>query len=290
MAEKRQADRVERENPIYYDFFKNGNERTLAIVDKFWPTELQTAIRDSVAETLDETEIPKADFETLKNEILAEMEKTQNPYHNRVHAEEVAARIEQLAEKAGICTADQQILSLAALAHDLDHPGEKTEKASNGEIVHEEIAARRIAELLQGKISDLKIVAIQRLVLATRRWQEDATDLTWLERLIIDADLGGFGKSFEEFIQDSINVARERGDTRENNEAYLNDKEWLFNLQRLFVRKFRFKTREGSTLWESSRKRKSAEINAQFLRIDQQNPPEITPDTSPTKEPLIPTS
>ncbi|GEM_PF-1888108 len=145
------------------------------------------------------------------------------PYHNRRHTEEVIERVSVLASHAQprLETEETDLLKLAALFHDYGHSGRTIRQtslsASRPDLSNEEFAAEEARVRLSKDLTAEQLEVVKNLILATSFGQADAKSVyyrpyqpkTLLEKLLALADIGGFQKPFEEWVEESFRVLQE---------------------------------------------------------------------------------
>ena len=125
-------------------------------------------------------------FETAERHIteLLERDMPNLPYHNIEHVRDVVQSAKLISDNQGILEADQKIIGLAALLHDIGF--------SKGAEDHEARGAETARELLpQFGLEDKQIEVIANMILATKLPQSPQTHL---EKILCDADLDYLGR------------------------------------------------------------------------------------------------
>lgn len=145
------------------------------------------------------------------------------PHHNRRYTEEVVERVTELAHhvRPPLGERDVELLGLAALFHGFGHCGRTIRQtcpgASHTNMSNEEFAALEAERQLSSKLDSHELTVVKRMILATSFGQNNPTfayyrpyePVTLLEKLLAFADIAGFQKSFEEWMDESFRVMQE---------------------------------------------------------------------------------
>jgi hypothetical protein len=152
-------------------------------------------------------------FKDIKNEVIGKLKEIdsvrKNPYHNAEHAIEVLGRARKLMEKIILPLSRRQIVELSALFHDYDHCG-RTHRFEPDGLSNEEYACLHADKYAKSiGFSVHQRILVQGLIIGTTFGNPQIGPKTELEKLLAIADVGGFEKSFEKWIEDSANVLKE---------------------------------------------------------------------------------
>ena len=164
-----------------------------------------------------------ADYQMIREKILVAIEQdcSENFYHKRPHTEEVEARFLRLAKEANLSPAASQLGGITALLHDYGHVGrtirqETTRSVARKDISNEEFSAIAADDLLGSRnLTHKQIVAVQVGILGTSFGQTEGPyarpykPLSSMDKLLAFADIAGFTKGFEGWMDESMDVYRE---------------------------------------------------------------------------------
>ncbi len=132
-----------------------------------------------------------------------------NPYHNSVHAFEVFDRTEALTSELLLSPGDTQLLLIAALFHDFDHCGTTIRKDGTG-LTNEEVAASHadaFAQEIGLNLEQRKL--LYQLIISTTYGDAQIIPVTKMEKILCFADISGFTKSLDEWLDETIRVLKE---------------------------------------------------------------------------------
>lgn len=192
------------------------------------PTTLTEAIQrqkdgEVVAPPDGEPPLTEEQYEALRGTILAALERdcAENPYHTAAHTEEVEDRFLGLAAAARLNPAARQLGGLGALLHDYGHAGrtirqETPATTDRTDLSNEEYAALKADELLKDSLTDAQITTVQVGILGTTFGQGPTSShpreyrpLGKVDQLLAFADIAGFTKGFNGWMEESLQVFRE---------------------------------------------------------------------------------
>lgn len=175
-------------------------------------------------------------FEAIRSAILGEIENKsgQNQYHNHHHTFAVEDRFVFLSQFANLTENEIQQGRFIGLFHDYGHPGKTirqtvTEDIPRKDLSNEEYACVVADEILSFyDLRDDEITFVQSGILGTTFGQMQGEyarpykPLGKVGKLIALADVGGFlHQTYDERIQESLNVLREANTAPESFEAFI---------------------------------------------------------------------
>jgi hypothetical protein len=135
---------------------------------------------------------------------------TKNPYHNSEHLEEVVGRLKYLIEKlGGVIEEEKNLLLFSTAFHDYGHRGKNKDRIVDG-LTNEEFAAREADKFAKRVGFSVKQrLVIYDLIISTTFGDSNISPQTRLEKILSMADIGGFTKSWEQWIYDGVDILRE---------------------------------------------------------------------------------
>jgi len=147
--------------------------------------------------------------EEIKSLLKRADEERLNPYHNKQHALEVNERFSQLLEVEGLTEQYGQLGDVASLFHDFRHAGTTKREAADG-MSNEEMAALEADKFAKEKgFSVRQRVIISSLIIGTTFGNPEVSTTTDLENLLSLADVGGFIKSWDDWVKECADVLTE---------------------------------------------------------------------------------
>ncbi|PWG06200.1 Pycsar system effector family protein [Polaribacter aquimarinus] len=189
-------------------------------------------------------------FNLLSNEL-----DTKYVYHNLAHTQRVVEKTKELAEKLKIAQTDAQNLEVAAWFHDTGF----VDGADN----HEEKSVKIVTDFLKGKkISDKRIEAISKLVLATKMNHQPKDNL---EKIIMDADCAHLAS--KNFFDYTSLLRKEWELTGLKN---ISDEKWIKENINFFTIQHRFNTTYALKKWTKRKEKNLSKLmkNLKELKND----------------------
>lgn len=156
----------------------------------------------------------EAETKAIEDEFLARLAdidaKEKHPYHNADHTKEVSDRTKEiLAFEPGIAVPEAQAAQFAALFHDFRHTGKTLRQAPDG-LSNEQLASIIADHHAKAKGFSLnQRVLIRGIILGTTFGNPNIKPETHLERIVAMADIGGFRKSWNDWVEESARVLQE---------------------------------------------------------------------------------
>lgn len=167
-------------------------------------------------------------IDSARPALFERLEKLTNPYHNKQHMEEVSQNVEvilnNLNDPSVLTDKQKYLLIEAALRHDDGHVGNTyRQDVSGDELSNEEYAVVLLRQDLQGKLGDDDLKFVADNILATTFGQGDISKLpkgkesyfrsyeaeTPAQKLLALADVSGFTKGWESFMDTSLLIFQE---------------------------------------------------------------------------------
>lgn len=151
----------------------------------------------------------KEEMGAIEQDIMTRLkaidEKKRNPYHNADHAKDVLDRVRELLKESGVPADEAQVMELAALYHDYDHPGKIVEPGLN-----EINSAKEADNFAKAKgLSVKQRVMLQGLIIGTTVKKEGVGARTKLEKLFALADGADWTKAPEQWLRSRASLIRE---------------------------------------------------------------------------------
>ena len=156
----------------------------------------------------------EAEMKGIEDEFLARLEgidaKEKHPYHNADHTREVLDRTKEiLAFEPEIPAPEAQAAQFAALFHDFRHTGKTLRQAPDG-LSNEQLASIIADHHAKAKGFSLSQRVLSRgIILGTTFGNPSIKPETRLERIVAMADIGGFRKPWDDWVEESARVLQE---------------------------------------------------------------------------------
>lgn len=154
-------------------------------------------------------------LESARPALLERLEKLPHAYHNKKHAEEVVQNmrdlLNNLAKPDLFTDIEKALLVECAWRHDDGHAGHKDRQdiADDG-LINEEYAVKLLNDELLVKLDAKYLEFMEENILATAVGPGDQNNReTPAHKLLALADVGGFTKSFEEWVDDGMRLLDE---------------------------------------------------------------------------------
>lgn len=191
--------------------------------------------------------------ETIREKLRTRLESLQNQYHNQEHSAEVAKRtgdlLGHLANPELVSPRERQLMIEAAWRHDDDHAGntyrQLVEGVNGGSMSNEELAVLLAIDDMRTLLNTTDIEFLESLILATsfgqsatalqkafpndphlqQNLKRDYAPKTPIQKLLALADVGGFRKGWDEWVNESLRLVEEQGSVPEDVDAWLKTRE-----------------------------------------------------------------
>jgi hypothetical protein len=174
--------------------------------------------------------------DAIRADLLSRLGGSENTYHEEGHSKEVVMRtgalLDNLADPDMLTDRQKDLVLEAALRHDDDHAGDTyRQRAVGGELSNEEVAAAHAIEELRGVATAEELEFVEGLILATsfgqnagaltkefgddegakEKMERPYAPATPAQKLLALADIGGFVKGWDEWIDESERLSVEQG-------------------------------------------------------------------------------
>ena len=176
-------------------------------------------------------------------------------YHNLTHTQNVVKKTKELIEGMNVGKKEADRLLIAAWFHDVGFV--------NGQTDHEEASAKIASEFLRDKqVADDDIVAISKLILATKMTSEPETET---EKIIRDADCAHIGS--KEF-SDLTELLKKEWEFNENKR--FSELDWLQENIDFLTKNHRFHTDFASANWQKTKGKNLAQLLKRQKKLKQE--------------------